>query len=89
MVTGANSAQTRRKVRITQEATGCSANLINRGLTFASGGRATAEFTGIGPATRFQCTLNGDTVSNPCKFGMRKGQTYSEVKARIPLYYLS
>ena len=68
VVTGLNSASTRRRVRIDLNATGCSAHLINRGLTFASGGRATAVFVGVGPVDSFQCTLNGDTLSDSCKF---------------------
>lgn len=84
MLTGANSAQTRRRVRITQNATGCSAHLINRGLTFASGGRATAEFAGVGPAISFQCTLNGDTLSNPCKLIAKHALRLHSI-AHIPL----
>lgn len=68
VVTGLNSASTQRRVRIDLNATGCSAHLINRGLTFASGGRATAEFVGVGPVDSFLCTLNGDTLSDSCKF---------------------
>lgn len=67
VVTGLNSASTQRRVRIDLNATGCSAHLINRGLTFASGGRARAEFVGVGPVDSFQCTLNGDTLSDTCK----------------------
>ena len=68
VITGRNSAKTERRVRIDRNAMACSAHLINRGLSIAAGGRATAEFAGVGPVDSFRCTLNGETLSDPCKY---------------------
>ena len=67
VLTARDSATTESRVRIDSDPMACSAHLINRGLTFEAGGLATAQFVGIGPIESFRCTVNGDTVNNPCK----------------------
>jgi hypothetical protein len=66
VLTGSDSATAEIRVRIDSDPRACSAHLINRGLTFAAGGIATAQFVGVGPFESFRCTVNGETVSNPC-----------------------
>ena len=67
VLTGSDSATAEIRVRIDSDPSACSAHLINRGVTFAAGGIATAQFVGVGPFESFRCTVNGETVSNPCK----------------------
>ena len=69
VVTGRGSVKIERKVRVNPDPTACSVHLINRGVSIAEtgGGRATAEFVGVGPIDSFRCVLNGVTLSNDCE----------------------
>ena len=67
VVTGRETSSTQTRVRYDPSDTACSAHFINRGLTFASGGMASGEFTGVGPVDSFTCTLNNDVLTEQCE----------------------
>ena len=41
------------------------------------GGRATAEFVGVGPIDSLRCVLNGATISNDCECNVATGDVAS------------